>query len=389
MATPGSVYAAAISIAPEAAVAAAEVAHATGRPAEVAIVPADHPAPTDARVTTAAQAVSAESRALQAGADASASAPVTVAMVVASDAVVAEVAAAEPVQLAGRASSGRKPVAVKSRAAAQPAAALRGQTTNGTAPNARAVPNGAVAAHGAVAHAQHAATAADAPSAAPASSAAQAVGMTAAEFTHWLAATRDTARPVASSTKTDAGGTDLTVDLTDARLGGVWGWCDRPGQVAHWPGGLCLGFPRAHTVSGRLVLAPGDANLTFKRYIETPVALAIADDHVTQIEGAGLDAILMRDYFAAWGDRNAYAVSHVGWGMNPAARWEALTMYDKRDTNGTELRAIAGSFLYSTGANEAAGRFTLGHFDLPMRGCTIALDGARVVEDGRLLGELA
>jgi 2,5-dihydroxypyridine 5,6-dioxygenase len=188
---------------------------------------------------------------------------------------------------------------------------------------------------------------------------------------------------------TSAAGTDLTVDLTGARLGGVWGWCDRPGQVAHWPGGLCLGFPRAHTVAGRLVLAPGDANLTFKRYIDSPVALTIDDDHVTQIEGAGLDAILMRDYFAAWGDRNAYAVSHVGWGMNPAARWEALTMYDKRDTNGTELRAIAGSFLYSTGANEAAGRFTLGHFDLPMRGCTIALDGARVVEDGRLLGELA
>ena len=24
----------------------------------------------------------------------------------------------------------------------------------------------------------------------------------------------------------------------------------------------------------------------------------------------------------AWDDRNAYATSHVGWGMNPAARWE-------------------------------------------------------------------
>lgn len=186
-----------------------------------------------------------------------------------------------------------------------------------------------------------------------------------------------------------AAGTDLTVDLRDARLGGVWGFCDRPGQVAHWPGGLCLGFPRAHAVAGRLVLAPADVNLTFKRYIETPVALTIEDDHVIAVEGAGVDAVLMRDYFAAWGDRNAYAVSHVGWGMNPSARWEALAMYDKRDTNGTELRAVAGSFLYSTGANEAAGRFTLGHFDLPMRGCTIALDGARVVEDGRLLGELA
>ncbi|MBI3516858.1 MAG: peptidase M29 [Proteobacteria bacterium] len=188
---------------------------------------------------------------------------------------------------------------------------------------------------------------------------------------------------------TSAAGTDLAVDVRDAPLGGVWGWCDRPGQVAHWPGGLCLCFPRAHTVKGRLVLAPGDANLTFKRYIETPVALDIEDDHVVAVGGVGVDAVLMRDYFAAWGDRAAYAASHVGWGMNPRARWEALAMYDKADTNGTELRAVAGSFLYSTGANEAAGRFTLGHFDLPMRGCTVTLDGAAVVEAGRVVGELA
>jgi 2,5-dihydroxypyridine 5,6-dioxygenase len=64
-------------------------------------------------------------------------------------------------------------------------------------------------------------------------------------------------------------------------------------------------------------------------------------------------------------------------------------MYDKHQTNGTELRAIAGNFLYSTGANEVAGRFCRGHFDLPMRGCTVSLDGRPVVVDGRLIAELA
>ncbi len=92
----------------------------------------------------------------------------------------------------------------------------------------------------------------------------------------------------------------------------------------------------------------------------------------------------MRDYFAAWGDREAYAVSHVGWGMNARARWDALALYDKRDVNGTEQRAFAGNFLYSTGANEVAGRHTLGHFDLPFRHCTIELDGKAVVKDGKL-----
>ncbi len=184
-------------------------------------------------------------------------------------------------------------------------------------------------------------------------------------------------------------GTDLTVHLKDARVGGVWGYTAKPGTVAHWPGGLCLAFPATNSVNGRLVMAPGDINLTFKRYIREPITLTVENDYVTRIEGRGLDAELMRSYLAAWGDREAYAVSHVGWGMNPAARWEAMTFYDRRDFNGTELRAFAGNFLYSTGANEVAGRYTLGHFDLPCRGCTIALDGTAIVQEGRLLGELA
>jgi 2,5-dihydroxypyridine 5,6-dioxygenase len=159
--------------------------------------------------------------------------------------------------------------------------------------------------------------------------------------------------------------------------------------VAHWPAGLCLCFPRAGSVNGTLVLVPGDVNLTFKRYVESPVRLTIEDDYITAIDGDGVDAELFRGYIAAWGDRDAYAVSHVGWGMNPRARWEALACYDKADTNGTELRAFAGNFLYSTGANETAGRHTAGHFDLPMRGCTVCLDDEPVVVDGMLQGELA
>ena len=135
-------------------------------------------------------------------------------------------------------------------------------------------------------------------------------------------------------------------------------------------------------MTGTLVMAPGDLNLTFKRYLESSVRLKIDNDYVTAIEGTGLDAELMREYFAAWGDKEAYAVSHVGWGMNRGARWEAMTMYDKRDCNGTEQRAFAGNFLYSTGANEVAGRHTLGHYDLPLRHCTVTLDGQPVVADG-------
>jgi len=184
-------------------------------------------------------------------------------------------------------------------------------------------------------------------------------------------------------------GTDLDIRVEGARVGGVWGYTEKPGTLSHWPGGLCLCFPTAGSVNGTLVLAPGDLNLTFKRYVESPVRLTIEADYVTRIEGESLDAELMREYFAAWGEREAYAVSHVGWGMNPHARWDALVMYDRGDVNGTEQRAFAGNFLYSTGANEVAGRYTLGHFDLPFRHCTVKLDGRTIVEDGRLQNAFA
>jgi 2,5-dihydroxypyridine 5,6-dioxygenase len=187
---------------------------------------------------------------------------------------------------------------------------------------------------------------------------------------------------------TSQAGTDLTVQLAGAATAGSTGITSGPGTIAHWPGGLVLAFPAAHTVSGTIVLATGDMNLTFNRLLETPVVLHIADDHIERVEGDGADAILFRSYLSAFGDRESYATSHVGWGMNQFARWDSAQLYDRRETWGTEARAYAGNFLYSTGANETAGRFTAGHFDLPMRNCTVRLDERTVVVDGELVAEL-
>ncbi|MGL4235846.1 peptidase M29 [Tabrizicola sp.] len=184
-------------------------------------------------------------------------------------------------------------------------------------------------------------------------------------------------------------GTDLVVDLTDAPCGGTPGFATHPGAVAHWPGGLCLAFPGKGCVNGRIVMDVGDMNLTFKTCLTSRIDCRIENDFVTRIEGYGTDALHFREYLEAWEDRNAFGISHVGWGVNPRAKWVSAAMYDKRDMQGVEFRAVAGSFLWSTGANQYAGRYTLGHFDLPMRNCTIALDGRIVVKDGVLQGELA
>lgn len=191
-------------------------------------------------------------------------------------------------------------------------------------------------------------------------------------------------RGAANMTVTSDAGTDLSVNMTGNNTVGVWGWTDKPGTLAHWPGGIVVTFPAAGSVNGRLVFQPGDMNLTFKKYFDSEVIFTLENDFVTQIDGKGTDAKLMRSYFEAFDDPLAYATSHVGWGLHKGARYEALTMYDKRDSNATELRAVAGNFLYSTGANEFADRFTQGHFDLPMMGCTIMVDETCVVENGKL-----
>lgn len=185
-----------------------------------------------------------------------------------------------------------------------------------------------------------------------------------------------------------AAGSDFTCGLSGARIGGNLGVARDPGTMATWPGGINSFFPAAGTCNGTLVLSPGDINLTFKRYYREPVTLHIKNDFVEGIEGRGLDAELLREHFAYWGDRNAYGVSHLGWGMNPHACWEAINMYDKGDINATEQRALAGCMLFSTGANPVANRHTLGHFDIPMRHCDMWLDDLQVAAAGKLLGEL-
>src|SRR5262245_19372538 len=90
-------------------------------------------------------------------------------------------------------------------------------------------------------------------------------------------------------TVTSAAGTNLDIDLAGAATVGVWGWTDRPGTLAHWPGGLVVSFCRRGGVNGTLVLDRGDVNLTFKRYLAAPVRLTLEADYVTRVEGEGGD----------------------------------------------------------------------------------------------------
>ena len=189
---------------------------------------------------------------------------------------------------------------------------------------------------------------------------------------------------------TSAAGTDLTGAARGRVPRGVIGRRHASPARSRTGRAACAWRSRPRTASRASSCSrPATSTSRSRPTSASAVRLRIEDDHVVAIEGDGLDAELFRSYLAAFGDRESYAVSHVGFGMNRTARWDYLELYDKAQINGTEARAFAGNFLFSTGANENAGRYTAGHFDLPMRGCTVALDGRVVVDAGVLQGDLA
>jgi 2,5-dihydroxypyridine 5,6-dioxygenase len=189
-------------------------------------------------------------------------------------------------------------------------------------------------------------------------------------------------------------GTDLTYDTGEYPVMTQWGYADEKGHFDHWGAGHIHTFPNEGSAKGTVVIQPGDiVILPYCRYVVDPVKLEVREGHITRIEG-GLDAKLMRDWLedgkAHENDRDPYALSHLGWGMNPQARWYGLALHgDEPERHRAAARVFPGNFLFSTGPNNQGGgkRTTRGHYDVPMRDCTIELDGKVVVERGRIVDE--
>jgi 2,5-dihydroxypyridine 5,6-dioxygenase len=185
---------------------------------------------------------------------------------------------------------------------------------------------------------------------------------------------------------TSDAGTDLRCALGQFPAISEYGFVDEPGRWDHWPSGFVLTWPNESQTNGRIVLDRGDILLPQKCYVREPVQLTMENGFCTRIEG-GVDAALLSDYMASFNDPEAYAMSHIGWGLQPRARWSALGLYDREATIGMDARAYEGNFLCSLGPNNEAGgsRTTACHIDIPIRNCTVRLDGVEVVRRGKVL----
>ncbi|NUA31651.1 2,5-dihydroxypyridine 5,6-dioxygenase [Cupriavidus basilensis] len=187
-------------------------------------------------------------------------------------------------------------------------------------------------------------------------------------------------------TVTSDAGADLRCPLGEFPAISEYGFVDEPGRWDHWPSGFVLTWPNEGGASGRIVLDRGDILLPQKGYVADRVTLTVERGFATRIEG-GLDAELLNDYMASFNDPQAYAISHIGWGLQPRARWSTLGLYDREASIGMDARAYEGNFLFSLGPNNEAGgsRTTACHIDIPLRNCTVSLDGEDVVRQGKVL----
>ncbi len=189
-----------------------------------------------------------------------------------------------------------------------------------------------------------------------------------------------------------AAGTDFTYKCGEYPVMTQWGFADEPGHFDHWGAGHIHTFPNEGSSNGTVILQPGDiVILPYSRYIQDPVKLTIKNGFITDIEGE-LDAKLMRDWLedckADPDDRDPYAISHLGWGMNPQARWHQMGLNgDEPERNRAAMRVFPGNFLFSTGPNTQGGgkRSTKGHYDVPMRDCTVVLDNEVIIDKGRIV----
>jgi 2,5-dihydroxypyridine 5,6-dioxygenase len=191
---------------------------------------------------------------------------------------------------------------------------------------------------------------------------------------------------------TSAAGTDFSYRTGDYPVMSQWGYADEPGHFDHWGAGHIHTFPNEGSANGRVVLAPGDIIiLPYCRYVQDAVELTVENGFITKIEG-GLDAKLMDDWLSdhkeSPEDMDPFAVSHLGWGLNPQSLWRSIAQNgDDPERSRAAARTFPGNFLFSTGPNTQGGgkRGTRGHYDVPMRDCTITLDNEVVIERGRLV----
>jgi 2,5-dihydroxypyridine 5,6-dioxygenase len=182
-------------------------------------------------------------------------------------------------------------------------------------------------------------------------------------------------------------GTGLVVDRRDRPVLRQYGYCAQAGQWDHWGTALATFSPQEDAADGRLVLAPGDVfflTATAGLYVAEPVKLTVENGAIVAVEG-GRDARLLEMALHANDDPEARLISHVGWGGDPRADWNALSLYAGHGGGGADIRSYQGAVVIAFGSNTDMGGANDTHFhmDLAFRNMSVSLDDRQVLSGGQ------
>ena len=180
---------------------------------------------------------------------------------------------------------------------------------------------------------------------------------------------------------TNTAGTDVTYNLDGKPILTEYGYTCSPGRWDHWPGGFLATVSADNGVHGRVVMDTEDIIFPLKRFVTSPIEFVVRDGAVIEING-GPDAELLKEFIDEYNDPRAYAISHIGWGLNADCKW-AVDL----PGIGMDGRACYGNVLFSMGPDTEFGgdNDTPCHLDLPMQNCTLMLDDELIVDEGKVV----
>jgi 2,5-dihydroxypyridine 5,6-dioxygenase len=181
-------------------------------------------------------------------------------------------------------------------------------------------------------------------------------------------------------------GTDVTYKLNTYPAVTEYACTDEAGRWDHWPSGFVFTGGDDDGVDGTIVVAAGDVLLPQNTYVRDPITYTIKKGFITDMSG-GLDTELVKSYMDAFNDPRGLGMSHVGWGMNPNAKWHNMMPGAFPGGMGMEPRSYYGNVMFSTGPNNELGgpNDTACHLDIPMRNCSLFLDDEPIVIDGDIV----
>jgi 2,5-dihydroxypyridine 5,6-dioxygenase len=178
---------------------------------------------------------------------------------------------------------------------------------------------------------------------------------------------------------TSPSGTDLMLYKRGRQSNGIYGVSDKPGRWDIWPAAMVHVAPEEDKGDGLLVLAPGDFMLVINQYVTENIYLEIKNGLITNIKG-GMQAELLRNWFAQFGTQDAYRVAHVGWGCEKRANW--LMPGQDNECYYGNMQIAFGS---NVGIFDGARTLTKSHIDFVCLNNSYWIDDIQVMERGEFV----